>query len=202
MLIDTRAKGNARTRKGQRMASDNTFQGEVFAIPGGESMRLCIQCGTCAGSCPNTNRMDYSPRKLVAMVRAGMKEAVLNSNSMWYCCSCYLCTVRCPRDIPVTDVMYVLKQLAIRDGYASKRGRTSNLSKTFVENVNKHGRVHEAELLLRYFFRIGPWKSLGIIPLGLKFLLRGRLPVRPHPIKKREQLRKVLRMAELLEGEP
>lgn len=176
------------------------FREEVWAIPGGEAIRLCIQCGTCSGACLNANYMQYSPRKVIAMVRANMKEEVLRSNSMWYCLSCYLCSVRCPRDIHITDMMYVLKQLAVREGYVWKKGRTSNLSKGIVECVQKYGRMFELEWAIRYYLRTRPLGLVGMAPFGLKMFLKGRMPVRPHNIKGKEQLRKILKTAESLEA--
>jgi heterodisulfide reductase subunit C len=92
---------------------DRTFLAEVASVPGGVKIRECIQCGTCTGSCPNANQMDHSPREIIALIRAGLREEVLTSNSMWYCLSCYQCTVRCPRDIKPTDLMHSLECLAV-----------------------------------------------------------------------------------------
>ncbi len=63
---------------------DIAFVDEVAAIPGGEGIRLCIQCGTCTASCPNADKMEHTPSQLIAMVRAGMRKEVLSSNAMWY----------------------------------------------------------------------------------------------------------------------
>ena len=200
MPADLQLKKNRKSSNNETFIEHIDFRDEVGNIPGGEVIRLCIQCGTCAGSCPNANKMEYSPRKIVAMVRANMAKEVLSSNSMWYCCSCYLCTVRCPQDIHITDMMYVLKQLAIRDGFVRKRGRTSNMAKSMVESVNKYGRVFEAEMVIRYFLRTRPWRMLGMIPLALKLFSKGRMPLRPHTIKGRDQVRKVLQAAKQLEA--
>ena len=68
--------------------SNSEFLHEVMAAtPGGETLLTCIQCGTCGGSCPSGPDMDYSPRKLFAMIDAGMKEEVLRSNTPWFCVS-------------------------------------------------------------------------------------------------------------------
>ena len=67
----------------QRGATLGSFVDEVAAHPGGETLRACIQCGTCSGSCPAAREMQYSPRQINAMVKAGMKDEVLSSNSMW-----------------------------------------------------------------------------------------------------------------------
>ena len=71
------------------------FVDELLSVPGGDRVHDCIQCGTC-GSCPVSYFMDNPPRKLLAMIRAGMREEVLASNTMWLCTSCYACTVQCP----------------------------------------------------------------------------------------------------------
>jgi len=60
--------------------------------------------------------MDHTPRALFAMINAGMEDEVLGSNTPWYCVSCYACTTRCPQQIPITDLMYTLKQMAVARG--------------------------------------------------------------------------------------
>ena len=56
---------------------DPEFAKQVMAIPGGEHISKCIQCGTCTGSCPLSVYMDYTPRRIIAMTRAGFKKEVL-----------------------------------------------------------------------------------------------------------------------------
>ena len=90
------------------------FLDELLSVPGGEHLRECIQCGTCSGSCPVSYFMDNPPRKLFAMARAGLRDSVLASESLWLCTSCYMCTLRCPKQIAVTDIIYALKRLAMR----------------------------------------------------------------------------------------
>jgi len=90
-------------------------------VKGGDKMNLCMQCGVCAGSCPIGNEMDNGPRKTFMMVRAGMKEEVLSSSTLWNCTSCYRCYVRCPRGIPVTSIIQGLAAVAAKEGYAPKQ---------------------------------------------------------------------------------
>ena len=59
-----------------------------------------MQCGTCGGSCPSAADMDHTPRLLFAMIRAGLRDEVLRSNTPWMCVSCYFCAVRCPQEDP------------------------------------------------------------------------------------------------------
>ena len=79
------------------------FLEEITSMPGGEKIKHCIQCGTCSGSCPVSWAMPEAPRKIFALIRAGMRDQVLDSLSIWTCASCYQCTVRCPQQIKIIE---------------------------------------------------------------------------------------------------
>jgi heterodisulfide reductase subunit C len=49
-----------------------------------------------------------------------MRDEVLGSPVIWFCVMCYRCYARCPQQVNFTDVMKVLRHLAVRDGYAPK----------------------------------------------------------------------------------
>lgn len=183
-------------------AATRSFVEEVAAMPGGEAIRLCIQCGTCSGACPNAERMDYPPRKIIAMVRAEMRHEVLSSNSMWFCASCYLCTVRCPRGIKPTELMHILECLAIEHGLATNRTRTPEMYKSFVESIRSNGRVHELGMMLRYYLRTrtNPFSLLGMMPIALGLFSRGRMPLTARKIKGRAELKAILEKARALGG--
>jgi len=167
------------------------FLDKVYALPHGKKIKECIQCGTCSASCPSAAAMEYSPREIIACLRAGMLDKVLNANTVWMCVSCYSCTVRCPAGIPFTDIMYELKRLELDKGL-SKDSHAATMAKTFVECVDRHGRNAEAELIRKYYLRTNPLDVLGQIPLTMKLLKRGRLAFLPHNIKGREGLRKMM----------
>jgi heterodisulfide reductase subunit D len=84
--------------------------------PEWEDLFSCMQCGTCSSSCPTAHAMDYTPRQLWQMMRLGMEEEVLNSQTFWLCTVCKSCQVRCPRGISLTDAMIALKEYATRQG--------------------------------------------------------------------------------------
>jgi heterodisulfide reductase subunit C len=173
-----------------------TFLKNIYAIPDGERISQCIQCGTCSGSCPTSSRMDFSPREIIAALRAGLLDRVLKSNTMWLCASCYSCTVRCPAGIKFTDVMYELKRLGNRYGFIDRSSTTAQMARVFVKTVDRSGRSNEGELMVRYFLATNPLKGLGQIGLSLRMLLKNRLPIWPHRIKNRESLKKMIAEAE------
>ena len=95
----------------------NNFLKEVEAnVEEGEWVKMCMQCGVCSGSCPLGPHWDHPPQELFMMIRAGKRDEVLESSSMWMCTSCYNCIVRCPRELPITHIMHGLAHYATRLG--------------------------------------------------------------------------------------
>ena len=172
------------------------FLEQVDRIPGGERLNRCIQCGTCSGSCPVTYAMDYSPRQVIAMFRAGAVEPLLDSRTIWICASCYQCTARCPAEIKITDLLYALKRLALRKRILPRKWPVYALSEVFAEMVRKHGRNHESGLLLRFYLRSEPKRLITGLGDAWALWRHGRLPARPHRIKDLEGLRKIIAYAE------
>jgi heterodisulfide reductase subunit C len=176
------------------------FPLEIMARPGGEALRDCIQCGTCSGSCPVTWAMEESPRQIFAMIRAGMRDRVLDSLTIWTCASCYQCAERCPQEIKITDVMYMLKRMSIREKrQRSKKARA--LSESFVAVVNHYGRNHETELMARFMLAANPQGMFSAAPIGFGLFTRGRLPLGGERVRDIEGLRKIVAKAQQLGGE-
>ncbi|MFU8773825.1 MAG: 4Fe-4S dicluster domain-containing protein [Anaerolineales bacterium] len=179
------------------------FEEVIDATPGkAPNLALCLQCGTCGGSCPSAADMDHSPRALFAMIEAGLKEKVLSSNTPWYCVSCYYCTQRCPQDIHITDLMYTLKRMAIKGGYYQKSSAADApaFSSTFIDFVENNGRSFELGLATRYHLTHHPLSMPKMAPMGLGMLLRGRMDLKPTRIKGIKQLKAILEKAKELGG--
>lgn len=181
---------------------DPTFADDIAAMAGGVSLRECIQCGTCSAVCPLSAYMDYTPRRLIAMTRAGFKDEVLSSLSIWVCASCYACTVECPKQIPVTDVMHALKRTAVREGVHPKRFAVPVLARVFVGDVDRWGRNTESRLAMKLYLRTRPLLMLREAVLGQRLVRRGRMGLRRESIRQRGQLRTMLRAVEAGEWKP
>jgi heterodisulfide reductase subunit C len=155
---------------------------QVAAIPGGERLKTCLQCGTCGGSCPSGPDMDHTPRALFAMILAGQREPVLRSNTFWYCVSCYYCTVRCPQQIPITELMYRLKRIAAANGERYTSDATA-FSRTFVAMVERFGRGYEVGLAAVYYLTRRPLALFDMLPFTVGMLKRRRLAIVPARVK-------------------
>lgn len=137
-------------------AYKNDFLKEVEAnVEDGQWVRMCMQCGVCAGSCPLGPHWEHSPQKIFMMIRAGKREEVLKSDSMWMCTSCYNCIVRCPRKLPITHIMHGLANYSYRLGLSPKKQPTQEIATLFWNNIMKTGRVNELTFSLAMYFKDG-----------------------------------------------
>lgn len=108
---------------------DTEFKNQVASKPGGERVTNCYLCGTCTAGCPvSALNSDYNPRRIMRMVLLGMKEEVLSSPEIWQCNQCHTCVAHCPQNVRFADVMRVLRQMALDEGYVNKE---------FVKEIDK-----------------------------------------------------------------
>lgn len=99
--------------------ADPSFKYEVASHPGADTLKKCFSCGTCTGACPVFRVEEaYNPRKIIRQILLGLREDVLKSNTIWLCARCYACTSHCPQGVSFADVMVVLRDMAIKAGYA------------------------------------------------------------------------------------
>lgn len=184
---------------GLKKPEDLTLLHEVAeATAGVSNLEMCIQCGTCGGSCPSAADMDHTPRALFAMLRAGMREEVLRSNTPWICVSCYHCVVRCPQEVHIADVMYTLKGMAIKAKKYTD-SKPADFSQTFVGMVETFGRSFELGLASRFYLTHQPLRLPGMAGMGWGMLTKKRMNMLPTKIKNMEQLTAILNKAKTLE---
>ena len=174
-----------------------SFIEEVAATHGGEKICDCIQCGVCTGTCPVADEMEYPVRKTIAMIRAGMRDEVLSSGSMWHCLCCYMCTVRCPKGVKPTDIAHALKSLAIEQGFSPRETDTPLMYQSFISSLKDYGRVHEIGIMLRFylekFMDVDLRAPMKLLPLALGLLRHGRIPLNhPRRTKGVEELKQIL----------
>src|SRR4030042_2617929 len=104
---------------------DPNFKFLITSEPGGENIKKCFFCCTCAARCPVREVTErYNPRRIIRMALLGMKKEVLSSDFIWLCSSCYTCFERCPQDVKIPELMNAIKNIAVREGYilcSSKR---------------------------------------------------------------------------------
>ena len=186
----------------------NNFLKEVEErVEEGDMVKMCMQCGVCAGSCPLGPHWQHSPQKIFMMIRAGKREEVLTSDAMWMCTSCYNCIVRCPRQLPITHIMHGLAHYAHRLGMAPKGQPTREIASLFWKNLAKTGRVNELKFSLAMYFKDGFMQgirnALAMKGIGIGLIKAKRLnPMEifgGHKCKDKDGFRKMIAMAREIE---
>lgn len=114
--VEKKTKGTKNVIRSSEL--DPKFKYEVAGQPGGEKLKVCYACGVCTAGCPVSEvSEEFDPRKIIRMVLMGMKERVLSSNFIWYCTQCFTCSGHCPQNVKFTDIMRVLRDMAVKKGY-------------------------------------------------------------------------------------
>jgi len=158
----------------------------------GSALNTCIQCGTCSGTCPAVEYMDHTPRRMIGMILADMKDEVLASNTFWYCASCFHCTVRCPSEIDIAETMYALKRYSIWKHIHQEGLLGPTFSETFVKTIMRSGRSYEPVLATSYLFSSGVKELIQEASMATGLMLKGRLPVLPPKIKRLENFKRMV----------
>jgi ferredoxin len=177
------------------MASTLAFSDEIANLlhaAHGNPVQTCIQCGTCAGTCPVAGYMDHTPRRLIGLIQADMKDEVLASNTYWFCASCFHCTVRCPKGIDIAGLMYALKRYSMWRGIYPKGLVGPIFSEAWVKSTLGAGRSYEPVLAPTYMFSFGPRDFIQEAITATGLMLKGRIPILPPRIKRLENFKKVV----------
>ena len=189
----------------------NNFLKEVEEmVEEGDWVKMCMQCGVCSGSCPTHFGPNWAhpPQEIFMMIRAGKREEVLTSDSMWLCTSCYNCIVRCPRELPITHIMHGLANYAHRLGLAPKKQPTREFGVMFWRNSLVTGRVNELKLSLALYFKDGFMQGIRnawvMKDIGLGMMRAKRLnPLelfKPHGCKDKKGIHAMLKKAYEIEN--
>lgn len=100
---------------------DETFKGGLDLSAQARNFSVCFGCQTCTTVCPVVNHYEdprevlgLLPHQIMHAAGLGLRDLALGSNMLWDCLTCYRCQEQCPRGVPVTDVLYELKNVAVK----------------------------------------------------------------------------------------
>ena len=109
---------------------------------------------------------------------------------MWDCTRCNFCVQVCPKDVQPMEAIIRLRRAAIEGGLTNTGGARHVIG--FRDLIAKYGRLNEALMPLKVIglnFR----HFLNILPLGLRMVVKGKVPSPLHPgIKGVERIRAIL----------
>ncbi len=110
-----------------------------------EGLKACMNCGVCTAICPAAEFYDYDPRQIAETVQSRDDErieALLRSETIWYCGQCMSCRPRCPRGNTPGYIIQALRYLSQKLGFfvESEKGRQQlALKRTIGENIMRTG---------------------------------------------------------------
>jgi heterodisulfide reductase subunit C len=135
---------------------NDNLQDEIAALPGGEHIHRCWQCGSCTNSCTvNAVNPEFNPRYWIYLVRLGMEEELLRDKDIiWQCVSCNKCTYVCPRDVFPEGVMKSLSHWLELKGHTPK-SPSMHFDEEFSSQVFETGKIEEGRIIKGFFKRMG-----------------------------------------------
>jgi heterodisulfide reductase subunit C len=158
---------------------NEALEEEIAALPGGEFIHRCWQCGSCTNSCTvNAINADFNPRYWIYLIRTGMESELLRDKDIiWQCVSCNKCTYACPRDVVPEGVMKATSHWLELKGHTPK-SHSMVFDEVFSEQVFKTGKIEDGRTVRRFFARTGqalqqPWliemvkRMIQNLPLSL-----------------------------------
>jgi len=101
--------------------ADSRFKDEIAQKIGIEEIKSCYTCGSCTGVCPVRKVIeDFDPRRIIHMIVLGMRDEVLSSDLIWFCCLCNSCYFVCPQGIRFSRIARELQKLSLDEGYVDE----------------------------------------------------------------------------------
>jgi heterodisulfide reductase subunit C len=158
---------------------DTRFGAEVKRRSGVD-FNACWQCKSCVNGCPFSQAMDYAPNGIIRLLQLGQKQQALQSSTIWICVGCNTCSIQCPNAIDIPGVNDTLREIAIEEGVAVAEPDIYNLHREVLHSIERYGRTHKLEIMMRYKLRKKDW--LTDFAVGLKMLAKRKLELLPSRI--------------------
>ena len=76
----------------------------------------CFQCAKCTSGCEAHKLLELEPHKIVALLKRGLIDEMVNSDIIWTCMSCFKCRERCPQKVAPVEVLFALKNMVVASG--------------------------------------------------------------------------------------
>ncbi|HUH91692.1 MAG TPA: 4Fe-4S dicluster domain-containing protein [Casimicrobiaceae bacterium] len=154
------------------------LQEEIAALPGGEYVHRCWQCGSCTNACTvNAINPDFNPRFWIYLIRMGMESELLRDKDIiWQCVSCHKCTYACPRDVVPEGVMKATARWLELKGHTPK-SKSAIFDEEFSDQVIATGKIEEGRIIRNFFARTGqPLRQDWLVEMAKR--IARRLPVK------------------------
>ncbi len=125
---------------------NEAMEEEIAALPGGEFIHRCWQCGSCTNACTvNALNPDFNPRYWIYLIRMGFEDELLRDKDIiWQCVSCNKCTYACPRDVNPEGVMKATAHWLELKGFNRRRSRRPSSTTSSPARCSRRARSRTA----------------------------------------------------------
>jgi len=166
----------------------------------GANIAACYQCERCTNACPVSFYMDIKPHQVIRFIQLGWREELLRSATIWVCLSCEMCTTYCPNEVAVAETILHLRSLAAQSTIAPREKQLAVFHQTFLDELQRFGRVNEAWLMAALNRKPGILKEKmhsgqlkPEIDLGLTLWRKGKLKLLPKRCEAIKEIRDLYR---------
>jgi len=150
----------------------------------------CYQCGKCTAGCPLSDIFEYKPNQVIDLVRAGRIDDIINSNSIFLCLSCAICSSRCPQDIHIASIMNFIRNEAWKSGRFKVKS-ILRFYRTFLRIIGTTGRSYEPGLLMSLNFLSG--RLFNDMDLAFGIIKKRKISFLPDRIKGRKDISRTVK---------
>jgi succinate dehydrogenase / fumarate reductase iron-sulfur subunit len=147
----------------------------------------CIMCGACVAACTvhEVDKGFLGPAALAKayrfvadtrerdVARTARLAALQGPTGMWDCTRCNFCVEVCPKDVQPMEAIIRLRREAVEAGYTETDGARHVVG--FRDLIARFGRLNEALMPLKVV-GLSLRKFLHVLPLGIRMLLKGKVP--------------------------
>ena len=151
----------------------------------------CIMCGACVSDCTalEVDENFLGPAALAKAYRfiadprdGASRERLTTLNEyggVWDCTRCYMCVEVCPTGVAPMDRIMELRDSVMREIGSTTPG--ARHIESFARSVARSGWLDETMLAVDSWGRFNLPKLISQAPLGIRALMRGKLP-KPWPL--------------------
>jgi succinate dehydrogenase / fumarate reductase iron-sulfur subunit len=179
-----------------------------------DQMGNCILCGACYSECNarEVNSDFVGPHALAKAQRmvADSRDATTESRletynqgteGVWGCTRCYMCNTVCPMEVAPMDQISKIKQ-EILDRKDAQSSRQVRHRKVLIDLVKQGGWIDERKFGLQVVGNSGRDLQglIGLGPLGLRMLTRGKFPLSFEPSEGASEVRSLIEAVQDLES--
>ena len=161
---------------------------EIEALTGIDPAR-CYQCGKCTAGCPMAEEMTLGPQQMIRLMQLDRRARLLGDESMWLCLTCETCTTRCPNEVDPARLIDGAREIALRNDRTAAPRRIRAFHQAFLDQIRRHGRIFELELVSFYKLRSGALFDDVTAAPGM--FARGKLALVPRTIADVESVRRI-----------